>query len=135
MQDSSLISSSRCSFATVRILSQALLWTVLFIGSLAFAEDEFERAPILYSETASHDRIQLLQAKIAANDVTLDWSDTHGWLPSLLKQLEVPPTSQALVFSKTSLQIDRISPKQPRAIYFSDDVYVGWVQGGRRLEL
>ena len=43
--------------------------------------------------------------------------------------------SQTLVFSKTSLQLHRISPRQPRAIYFSDDVYVGWCQRGDVLEI
>ncbi|MFT4638052.1 MAG: hypothetical protein ACI8T1_001370 [Verrucomicrobiales bacterium] len=38
--------------------------------------------------------------------------------------------SQVLVYSKTSLQIDRISPRRPRALYFSEDIYVGWTQGG-----
>jgi hypothetical protein len=39
-----------------------------------------------------------------------------------------------LVFSKTSFQRERISPNTPRAIYFNDGVYVGWVQGGSVLE-
>src|SRR5690606_29845754 len=41
-----------------------------------------------------------------------------------------PVESQLLVFSKTSLQRRRISPERPRALYFSDTVYVGWVPGG-----
>jgi len=39
------------------------------------------------------------------------------------------------VFSKTSLQRDRISPRRPRAIYFSDHVYVGFCQTGSVLEV
>jgi hypothetical protein len=39
-----------------------------------------------------------------------------------------------LVFSKTSLQADKISPRQPRAIYFNDDAAIGFVKNGR-LEL
>ena len=35
-----------------------------------------------------------------------------------------------LVFSKTSLQRGRIRPERPRALYFSDTAYVGWVPGG-----
>jgi hypothetical protein len=42
----------------------------------------------------------------------------------------VPAESQMLVFSKTSLQRGRIRPERPRALYFSDSVYVGWVPGG-----
>ncbi|MEM6365920.1 MAG: hypothetical protein AAF745_15940, partial [Planctomycetota bacterium] len=45
------------------------------------------------------------------------------------------PESQVLVFSKTSLQRSRISPANPRAIYFNDDVYVGWVRGSSLLEI
>jgi hypothetical protein len=40
-----------------------------------------------------------------------------------------------LVFSKTSLQRHRISPHTPRALYFSDDVYVGFCQRGDVLEV
>jgi len=40
-----------------------------------------------------------------------------------------------LVFSKTSFQASRISPKNPRAIYFSDDVTVGYVRGSNLLEV
>jgi hypothetical protein len=44
-------------------------------------------------------------------------------------------SSQGLVFSKTSLQVDRIGPWAPRALYFNDDVYLGWVQGGSIVEV
>ena len=50
---------------------------------------------------------------------------------SLLAALDVPISSQMLVFSNTSLQLRLISPRNPRALYFSDDLYVGWVPGGR----
>jgi hypothetical protein len=48
----------------------------------------------------------------------------------ILAALGVPEASQVLVFSKTSLQKDLISPSTPRAMFFSDDCYVGWVPGG-----
>jgi hypothetical protein len=35
-----------------------------------------------------------------------------------------------LVFSKTSLQNSRITPRSPRALYFSEEAYVGYVPGG-----
>jgi hypothetical protein len=35
-----------------------------------------------------------------------------------------------LVFSKTSFQAPKISPKRPRALYFNDDVAVGYVPNG-----
>jgi hypothetical protein len=67
--------------------------------------------------------------------VKLDYEKDHGFLISVLKQLKVPVSSQVLVFSKTSLQSERISPKTPRAIYFNDDVYVAWVQGAALMEI
>jgi hypothetical protein len=53
----------------------------------------------------------------------------------LLRHLQVPESSQVLVFSKTSLQRDRISPKTPRAIYFNDEVMVGFTLRGQMLEI
>lgn len=50
-------------------------------------------------------------------------------------ELKVSPKSQMLVYSKTSLQRNCISPRTPRALYFNDDVYVGYCQGGDVLEL
>jgi hypothetical protein len=56
-------------------------------------------------------------------------------LRSLLEALEVPLESQVLVFSQTSSQAKLISPENPRAIYFSDDVAIGWVRRGPVLEI
>jgi hypothetical protein len=50
---------------------------------------------------------------------------------ALLKELGVPVSSQLWVFSGTSLQSGRISPRNPRAIYFNEDMYVGYVPGGQ----
>ena len=58
-----------------------------------------------------------------------------GYLPSLLEHLGINADSQALVFSKTSFQAAKISPRNPRAIYFNDDVAVGWVRGGDGIEV
>ena len=43
--------------------------------------------------------------------------------------------SQTLVYSKTSLQQSAISPRTPRAIYFSDDVAIGFVPDGDAIEM
>jgi hypothetical protein len=40
-----------------------------------------------------------------------------------------------LIFSKTSLQRDRIGPRTPRAIYFNDDTYIGFCQRGTVMEV
>ena len=56
-------------------------------------------------------------------------------LPALLGRLGIAADSQALVFSKTSFQAARISPRNPRAIYFTDDAAVGWVRGSASMEV
>ena len=72
--------------------------------------------------------IARLQDLLAAGG-TIQWDDRWGYLRDLLVQLDIDPDSQSLVFSKTSFQPRRIDPKHPRAIYFNDSTYVGWVQG------
>jgi len=49
----------------------------------------------------------------------------------LLRTLEIPASSQTLVFSTTSLQLRFITPSNPRALYYNEDVYVGYIPGGR----
>jgi hypothetical protein len=89
----------------------------------------------LVAADSSRDPVALLQAQIAAGTRTLAHDSLHGYLPSLLAALEIPVSSQVLVFSRTSLQTDRIAPWTPRALYFNDDVYVGFVQESPFLEL
>lgn len=76
-----------------------------------------------------------LDARLATGQAHLDYRPGVGYLPSLLAALHIPVESQVLVFSKTSLQVDRISPKTPRAIYFNDAVAVGAAPGGRIYEI
>jgi hypothetical protein len=56
-------------------------------------------------------------------------------LPTLLHALDIDTSSQALVFAKDSFQASHINPRNPRAVYFTDDVAVGWVRGSRDLEI
>lgn len=51
-------------------------------------------------------------------------------LRAMLEVAGVPEASQVLVFSKTSLQLKLIGPSNPRAIYFNDNCYIGYVPGG-----
>lgn len=97
---------------------------------------EFEQGPIFYNRPAERDPIARLQKRIDAGQVKLVFEPGgHGYLRSLLENLKVPVSTQSLVFSKTSLQLHKIDPETPRAVYFNDDVYVGFVQRGDVLEL
>lgn len=92
-------------------------------------ESLYERAPIHYHETEPDTRVTRL-LKVAEKESFLSSGSDRDILHELLQRLDVPVESQVLVFSKTSAQNSRITPRTPRAIYFSDDVYLGWVQGG-----
>ena len=90
--------------------------------------DFWELAPIRYADTQATDPIAELQRELEAEPMVV--------LPALdrlrlvLERLEVPESSQILVFSKTSKQVGLIGPRNPRALYFSDNAYVGYVPGG-----
>jgi hypothetical protein len=88
-----------------------------------------------YSRTTTDNPITRLEARLESGELQLEWRPGRGYLDSLLEALDVDPSSQTLVFSKTSLQLNRIDASRPRAIYFNDEVYVGWVQGTDLIEL
>ena len=113
-----------------------LLFIVFMLRfSTAFAQLDFEQEPILYSSATATDPVARLIGRIKSGEASLMWEPQHGYLKSLMAELKVPESSQVLVFSKTSLQISRITPRTPRAVYFNDDVYLGWVQRGDVVEI
>ncbi len=77
----------------------------------------------------------MLRSELQTGRRVLQTEPATGYLRSLLEQLKIPLASQTLVFSKTSLQKHLISPANPRAIYFNDDVYVAWVPDGKIIEI
>ena len=81
------------------------------------------------------DPVARLQKRVAERKVRLRFAPDRGYLPSLLKALRVSVSSQGLVFSKTSSQSDLCNPHTPRAVFFGDDVSVGWVPGGPVIDL
>lgn len=102
--------------------------------SVVAQRDSFEGPPINYSNAEVHDPVSELARAVESGETTLKYDDDHGYLRSVLKALDVPVSSQTLVFSKTSMQQAFITPRKPRAVYFNDDVYVGWCQHGKVLE-
>ncbi len=113
----------------------AVAMGLLGLAAAALQAEEYERPPINYSTATPDNPLSRLQAKLAAGELELPHEPDFGYLRAVLQALDVPESSQMLVFSKTSLQRDRIAPETPRAIYFSDDVYVGFCQDGDVLEL
>ncbi len=113
----------------------ALFLALFALPASGFAQFDIEHEPINYLTAPLTDPISKLQKRINSEEVRLTVDDKRGYLASVLKTLNVSETSQMLVFSKTSFQRSRINPRTPRAIYFSDDVYVGWCVNGDVVEV
>ncbi|MEJ0099736.1 MAG: hypothetical protein WDO12_08365 [Pseudomonadota bacterium] len=94
-------------------------------------------APINYRADNVNDPVQQLQRKLDAGKAKLRYNDKdgHGYLKSVLDLLDIPLSSQTLVFSKTSFQYPKITPEHPRALYYNDDVYIGQVHEGKEIEV
>jgi len=96
---------------------------------------DLDREPINYSTAEPHNAVERLQERLDDGRTKLTYEDGTGYLRSVLCELNVPLSSQMLVFSKTSLQRQRINPRTPRAIYFGDDTYIGFCQKGDLMEV
>ena len=121
----------RSAGGTPALLMAVACWA----AAMAPAADDYERPPISYSESQPDNPVERLQCRLDAGQARLPFDDRCGYLPGVLDALGVPRSSQALVFSKTSLQQQKIGPRNPRALYFNDDVYVGYVRSGDVVEL
>jgi hypothetical protein len=117
----------------VAVGAAALVAAPAIVAALPF--DNIDEEPIRYSASQPRDAVARLQERIDRGEVKLAYDSVRGYLPAILKELKIPVSSQTLVFSKTSLQRDRISPHSPRALYFNDESYVGWVRSGGVMEL
>ncbi|MBS0205565.1 MAG: hypothetical protein JSS49_21895 [Planctomycetes bacterium] len=104
------------------------------LGHRLFAQD-FEHEPINYATATPDNPVSHLQARLDDGTAQLQYDDKVGYLKAVLDGLQVPISSQTLVFSKTSLQRHKITPRTPRALYFNDDMYVGFCVNGDVVEL
>lgn len=91
---------------------------------------DFKGPPHSYLSAKPKDRFAEFQEKAQKGEVKLDTTDDKAFLTSLLAALNIPVSSQTLVFSASSLQSEIINPRNPRALYFNEDTYLGWVPGG-----
>ena len=122
-------------------MRKAIAAAVLLIAVRAFADLDgsyvlpADHAAIDYAKEPVTDRIVALQQRISSGQVKLEFDGAHGYLRAVLHALDVPVSSQVLVFSKTSFQAPKIAPRTPRALYFNDDMSIGWVPGGDVVEI
>jgi hypothetical protein len=126
-----MMRSSRVFLLAVAALASVCAYAGLD-GSHVLPQDH---EAIGYGKESPDDAVTRLEKRIAAGETKLEYDPTFGYLLSVLKELKVPSASQILVYSKTSFQAPRISPRMPRALYFNDDVSVGFVRGGDVVEV
>lgn len=109
-------------------------FTAIFVFALAapaVAQDYlYEKEPFNYWSATLSGPVTRLTEKLESGLVKLPLADEKVLLKALLKEFDIAQESQVLVFSKTSAQRELISPQQPRAIYFNDETYLGYVPGG-----
>lgn len=112
-------------------VSPRLAAVLLVLAPVLCAQNlpDYEQPPVNYSATRPRDAVTRLQTRLETGELRVAGGERQI-LETVLHELQVPVASQVVVFSKTSLQRGRIRPDQPRAVYFSDSVYVGWVPGG-----
>jgi len=105
-----------------------------FISSISYGESakiDFRHSIHRYLEKLPQDPFSNFKRKMESGIIKLNFGSEKKYLSSLLDELTISPHSQLLVYSTTSLQLSRISPTNPRAIYFTDDIYLGYVPGGQ----
>lgn len=95
----------------------------------------FGQSPVDYLGETTSDPVARLGGLLASGKKTLRAVPGRGYLDSVLRALDVPVSSQLLVYSKTAVNQRLITPKTPRAVYFNDAVSVAWVPGTAELEL
>jgi len=89
---------------------------------------ELTHPAIQYERPANDAAARLLQRPADLAGLTAD--GPSGFLRSILRALDVPVSSQIMVFSQGSVQSRLIAASNPRALYFNDSTVVGWVRGG-----
>ena len=94
-----------------------------------------EHPSIQYAERPAADPVARLKRALADGTIAISRDARTGYLRPVLAALGVPEESQLLVFSKTGVQRDDTSPRNPRALYFNPSVVVGYIAGASVLEL
>jgi hypothetical protein len=129
--------------APLRLSSQLLLLCVLIFGfsflAAAQRRDVFvesrDHPAVGYSAGPTNDPVSAFNMRLENGSAALKRDESSGYLRSVLDAFGVPVESQMMVFSQTSFQASQIRMHNPRAVYFTDTVAVGYVRGARIIEV
>ena len=94
-----------------------------------------EHPAIEYATSPVSDVVDRLNARLETGEAALTFDAGSGYLRSLLRALDVPERSQMLVLSRTGVQRAFTSPGNPRALFFNEQVSVGYIRHSPFLEL
>ena len=102
------------------------------MSSAQFDDSPFDlnHPAVEYATRPTSNVVDALNARAQSGELNIPFEDGTGYLKPILTALNIGVDSQIAVFSKTSLQQQRIEPSNPRVIYFNDSVMVAWVRGG-----
>lgn len=113
-----------------RIITASAALLLASTGFLAAAPQRFETAPHDYWTRPLTDPFTAWLKKVQSGEAQVPRGDEITVVREFLRIFDIPVTSQMLVYSATSRQT-LISPYRPRALYFNEEVYLGFVPGGR----
>ncbi|MGE0866636.1 MAG: hypothetical protein AB7P34_22265, partial [Vicinamibacterales bacterium] len=122
------------------IACAAAVWAVALVAAAgqgrrpAYPGTLDQHPAIDYRGTATADVMTTLQRDLAGGATPLVFDGRQGYLRALLARLDVPVESQVLLFSKTGIQHPFTDPEHPRALYFNDQVIVGYIPGAPFIE-
>jgi len=123
-----------------RFLAILLAFAALYAAAVSAQHtDAFvasrDHPAIDYSKGSVTDRVVDLNRRLREGAARLMFEPATGYLRSTLEALHIPVESQVAVFAQNAFQADLIGLKNPRTLFFNDAVAVGYVRGGRVLEV
>ncbi len=124
-----------CNFHSAIFIFQFFLPGAAFSQATLPESFPYRQPPVDYFGDQLVDPVSKVRDRIEEGELALDFEPGTGYLRSFLKALDVPVESQMLVFAKNSVNARLISPDNPRALYFNESTYVGFVPGAPFLEV
>ena len=114
----------------MRALVVSLFLCSTLTGFSQFYND-YELEPHGYFSKDAKDPVTLLMKRVQRGEVLIKEPNGKPLVERLLRELGLNKDTQVLVFSRTSLQRREVSYSNPRALYFNESVYLGWMPNGR----
>ena len=121
------------SLSSQNRLASVLCGGVLLCHAAVDAQffNDFDVAPHSYYERTGTDSFSELLTKKEKGEYDFGTETGLPLLRKMLEELEIPVSSQVLVYSQTSLQRKLVSPENPRAMYFDENIYLAVMAGGK----